>query len=122
MIYLQGAEDIPSDLQKAIQWFTRGSEAGSTDSCLFLGTCYQHGMGVEPDGEKAISYYTRACKPGAPSTEMAVMNIGSIYEEGMEGVEKNPEIAIQWYKKEQEKAWPCVLCVWGTLTGTAPME
>lgn len=99
MIYLQGAEDIPSDLQKAIQWFTRGSEAGSTDSCLFLGTCYQHGMGVEPDGEKAISYYTRACKPGAPSTEMAVMNIGSIYEEGMEGVEKNPEIAIQWYKK-----------------------
>ena len=68
-----------------MEWFTRGAEAGSTDSCLFLGNCYQHGMGVEPDGEKAISYFTRACKPGAPSAEMAIMNIGSIYEEGMEG-------------------------------------
>lgn len=103
MIYLQGADGIPANLPMAMEWFTRGAEAGSTDSCLFLGNCYQHGMGVEPDGEKAISYFTRACKPGAPSAEMAIMNIGSIYEEGMEGVEKNPEIAIQWYQKGAEE-------------------
>ncbi|MDE7083958.1 MAG: sel1 repeat family protein, partial [Clostridia bacterium] len=64
-----------------------------------LAICYEDGVGVEIDVEKAAYWYKRAAEQGE---ERAQFNIAVCYENGL-GVKKDLEKAVKWYKKAAEQ-------------------
>ena len=57
------AVTMPKDERKALGWYLRAAEAGSEEACFRLGLIYEHGLGVEPDQEKALEWYRRGRIP-----------------------------------------------------------
>lgn len=57
------AVTMPKDERKALGWYLRAAESGSEEACFRLGLIYEHGLGVEPDQEKALEWYRRGRIP-----------------------------------------------------------
>lgn len=64
-----------------------------------LAYCYEHGMGVKQDFQKAVELYEKAVKLGDSS---AMYNLAYCYENGT-GVEKNLQKAVELYFRAYEK-------------------
>ncbi|CEP14714.1 hypothetical protein [Parasitella parasitica] len=52
------------DFDKAYECFSRGAHLGDKTSALFLGTYYEHGIGVAPNADMAQQWYTLAVELG----------------------------------------------------------
>ena len=65
MVYycMGNAVTMPKDERKALGLYLRAAEAGSEEACFRLGLIYEHGLGVEPDQEKALEWYRRGRIP-----------------------------------------------------------
>lgn len=61
--YMGNAVTIPKDEEKAFQWYSEAAQEGSEEACFRLGQFYEHGICVEPDREKAISWYRKGRLP-----------------------------------------------------------
>lgn len=57
------AVTISKDEEAARRWYLGAAEAGSGEACFRLGLIYDHGLGVEPDQEKALAWYRRGRIP-----------------------------------------------------------
>jgi len=69
--------DARNECERAVQWFTKGAEAGLPQAMCLLGSCLDEGKGVAaPDYPAAADWYRRAA--GAGDGEAAV-NLSNMY-------------------------------------------
>src|SRR5689334_13332528 len=76
----------------------QAAEQGNTDAQCNLGGCYEYGIGVEKDEQKAVEWYQKAAELGNARAHYC---LGCCYENGI-GVEKNERKAVEWYQKAAE--------------------
>jgi TPR repeat protein len=71
--YLEGSkkDKIPQDLPLAFHWLTLAAEQENAEAQYHLATCYEKGLGVEADAEKAQAWKEKALAQGfkPPSEE-----------------------------------------------------
>jgi TPR repeat protein len=72
------------------------ASSGVSDAQCMLGILYQLGTGVEPDGEKAVFWYSKAGRQG---NAVALNNLGTIYLAGMPGILRDREFALSYYRQ-----------------------
>ena len=66
---------IQQDFEKAYDYFSLAAHLGDKTSALFLGTYYEHGIGVVPNIELAESWYTVAVELGTSTTTTTTTTI-----------------------------------------------
>ena len=95
----RGAKDIFERVEKA-------AKQGDAVSQRNLGYCYEKGLFVEKDPEKALEWYIKAGdqenEAGDPKDVVANYNAGQLYRTG-EGVDTNLEAAIKYYFRAASK-------------------
>lgn len=94
--------DVERDPQKAMEWFTRGAEAGDPVAMVGLAQCYFTGMGsVAADHAAARSWFRKAADLGSP---MAMNSLGIMDERGMGG-RRDLRSAVSWFRKAAEAGY-----------------
>lgn len=102
-LYSQGKKGVLQDLQKAAEWWAkavvgwrRAAEQGNKEAQYRLGRCYEEGQGGEKDFAQALFWFQKAAEQ---EMGVAQFSIGMLYENGGPGVEKNPDLAQEYYQK-----------------------
>jgi hypothetical protein len=80
------------DNDKAFYWYEKGAAAGNTNAINGLSLCYQYGIGIAPDMERAIDLLLQAAEDGMAA---AHNNLGYLL------WENDPEQALYHYKKAE---------------------
>ena len=88
--YGRGTEQ---DFTKAVEWYTKSFEQGSSAAPRMLGKCLEQGKGGVPGVHKAIEWYERGAGLGSSA---AMTACGDCYNEG-QGVVKDVRAARKWY-------------------------
>ena len=88
-----------ADFDTAVPLLRTAAEAGNDQAQLWLGNCYDAGLGVEQSAEEAVKYYRLAADQGNIS---AVYNLAFCYLEGR-GAEQDPEKAEELLKSCADK-------------------
>ncbi len=84
MMYEQGI-GVGKDEQKAVAWYGKSAEQGSSAAQFNLGVLYENGRGTPIDYAKANKWYRKASVQG---DALAIGNLGMLYVRG-QGVEEN---------------------------------
>ncbi|KAL1925370.1 uncharacterized protein VTP21DRAFT_253 [Calcarisporiella thermophila] len=115
--YEYGRLGCPQDATLSIHYYTVAAQQGHKEACFALTAWYLVGCpNVLPQSDAdAYAWALRAAEKGLPKAEYA---IGYFTEVGI-GVEKNPEEAMEWYKKAAEHGDKRAL---HRLNGTMPVE
>jgi len=79
--------------------FQKAAEQKHVQSQCCLGYCYENGIGIEKDEEKAVEWYTKAAEQDVAEAQY---RLGYCYENGT-GIEKDEEKAVEWYTKAAEQ-------------------
>lgn len=87
------------DYANAVKYWELSVDNGYSESMSNIGVCYDQGLGVDCDEEKALSWFSRAAENG---DKTAMHNIGQYYEQGKGGLPVDIEKAIEWYSKAWE--------------------
>src|ERR1700686_1673037 len=112
-IYSNGCREVKKDLDKAIKWHTEAAEKGYSDSMYALALIYRStplpetsqtankvegvtNKTVRYDFPKAIEWYEKAIDAGDDS---ALTELGGLYREGAEGLNKDEFKAFLFFKK-----------------------
>ena len=85
--------------ENKILCYTILAEQGDASAQFNLGYCYDKGLGVEQNYEKAVEWYTKSAEQG---NAYAQLNLGYCYDKGL-GVEQDYEKAVEWYAKSAEQ-------------------
>lgn len=89
--YLHG-KNVVKDTSKAIEFFKLASEGDVSDAYFDLAVCFEKGVGVKLNEEKAFANYLKAALIG---DKQAIYEVGRCYYHGI-GVTKNKKIANIW--------------------------
>jgi hypothetical protein len=104
-IYYSGAEGIPIDHGKALQYYFSSALQGNADAQNNLGIMHEEGIGVEQSDEEAVRWYSDA----AQQCHMdACFNLALMYEEG-KGVERSAMEAMDLYRVAADKGHKAAL-------------
>ncbi|GES94810.1 kinase-like domain-containing protein [Rhizophagus clarus] len=88
ILYLEG-EGTTKDLKKAIYWFyIKASKNGNEIAQYNLGECFEYGIGIEKNYQRAFYFYNKSVENGNIE---ANFQLGYIYINGI-GIEINKEI------------------------------
>lgn len=98
-IYYYGTGDA-SDMDIAIDWYTKAAEQGDVDAQYKLGHIYLIGECKKVDYKEAEKWFLRAAKQGDRNAQYELANI---YHQGFEGVKQNFKKAFYWYSKAAEQ-------------------
>lgn len=93
--YEKGAYDKEKDIQKAVEYYEKGSKLGDEQCLTKLGYLSYLGMGLPKDESVAASYYSKAIERG---NVLAKYYLADLYRFGA-GVEKNQQKAFELYSK-----------------------
>jgi TPR repeat protein len=85
---------------EAIHLLELASRQGHCEALRLLGYCYQQGEGVEANPTRAAELYRRAADCG---DKIAQFNLGLFYAEGLGGLARDVDLAIQWYRKAADQ-------------------
>lgn len=80
------------------------ADKGDADACAIMGQLSAEGLGVKKNLPSALHYYQKATSKDHDG--IVAYQIGYIYALGGEGVAKNPEEAMRWYKISAKKNNP----------------
>ena len=70
MLYKQGADDVPQDLEKSLNRFKKAAKGGHAEAHFELGDLYERGEGVPADRLAAARHFQAAAAKGvAPAAE-----------------------------------------------------
>ena len=72
------------------------AEAGDADAQRALGFLYSHGVGVEKNEKLAFEWTKKAAEAGDTKAQF---NLASSYADGRSGVNVDPAVATDWYRK-----------------------
>lgn len=98
---------LSPDRIKAVEWFKKGAERGSSSAQYRLAEIYEYGMGEiygygsgeDNDSEKAFEWFKRAAMQGHV---LAQYSLATMYRYG-KGVAVNAEKAVEWYRKAADR-------------------
>lgn len=94
-IYWRGL-DMAKDYDKARRCFERAAEQNHTGALNNLGQMYEHGDGVETNGEKAAELYLAASNAGGDVACIASQNLATLYDFG-KLIPQNHALALKYY-------------------------
>lgn len=87
------------DYGKAIDWFFKASDNGDANAMLYIGKCYEFGLGVNKVYAYAAKWYHEAAAWGQSEAQL---NLGILYSKGR-GVKQNYETAVYWLRQAAEQ-------------------
>ncbi|KAF9290276.1 hypothetical protein BGZ68_007500 [Mortierella alpina] len=90
--------ELRRDYNKALGWYHKASDSGSTEAMRSIGIMYRNGLGVDQDNGKAMEWWLKASDAGDAS---AMRNIGSMYYNGF-GVDQDYGMAMECYLKASD--------------------
>lgn len=93
-MYTNG-EGVFKSYSKAIEWYRKSVDAGSSRGMCYLGYMCQKGYGVPQSNSKAVEWFLKSADAG---NDMAMYNLGCMYQNGY-GVPQSNSKAIEWYQK-----------------------
>lgn len=94
-------DESTEDLNKAFELLTKSVENNCKESKIYLGQCYNFGLGVEKDLKKAFYWYEEASKDGDVN---ALIKLGFLYRDS--SMEINFEKSFQYFLQSAEKGSP----------------
>ena len=110
VMFLNGL-GVPSDSQKAIDWFCKAAQKKHYEALFQLGKVYDLGEGVEQDKKKAMTFYLKAAQNGVIKAQY---NLGLMYQEG-DGVNVDYSKSAKWFRSAAEKGLKSAQCNIGYL-------
>lgn len=87
------------DYKKATEWYMKAAEYDNVTAQIYLGFCYENGLGVAKDYKRASEWYLKAAEKGDATAQYY---LGECYRHGY-GVSKDRKKAIEWYTKAAEQ-------------------
>jgi len=101
LTYYEAAEKGEAKLErelykKSAKWFYRAAELGSPYATYAIGRCYERGLGVEADINRAVEYYRKAREMGDLA---ATHNLGALYCKGWKGTEPDYNEAAACFRE-----------------------
>ena len=90
---------VKKDIKKAVYWYEKGADGGSSHAQNNLGCLYKDGEGVVKDVKKALELYHKSAEQGYKAAQY---NLGAGYYYEWFGV-KDVSKAIYWTKKAAEQ-------------------
>ncbi|MFL5327907.1 MAG: caspase family protein [Gemmataceae bacterium] len=88
------------DTEEAIKWLQKAAENKFPSAMDQLGAALQEGRGIEKDPQRAVQLIREAADLGHPSAQV---RYGMLLADGLSGVTKNEEEAVEWYRKAAEQ-------------------
>jgi len=82
--------------EQAAQYFMRCAERGNAMGQLRIAECYVYGRGLKKDPKAAVSWYRKAADK---DNVEAMIGLGRLYDQGNNGVAKDPAQARVWYER-----------------------
>uniref|UniRef100_A0A3B4BBP3 DAP3 binding cell death enhancer 1 n=1 Tax=Periophthalmus magnuspinnatus TaxID=409849 RepID=A0A3B4BBP3_9GOBI len=64
------------DANKSVQYLKMAAESGDNTALLFLGQCYEKGLGISQNLSKAVDYYRQAAKGGNKQAKSFLESLG----------------------------------------------
>ena len=92
LLYFRGLPDFPVNYEESVRWFTKADAAGNAVAENALGVCYEQGLGVGMNIDRAAELFKKAAAQGDPK---GMSNLGRLYTLG-KGVPKDPVKAYSW--------------------------
>ena len=86
LFYLVSHCEVENGERKAVKY-----KQGEANAQFNLAVCYEDGIGVEKDEQKAVEWYKKAAKQGDVKAQN---NLALCYEDGI-GVEKDEKQAVE---------------------------
>jgi len=77
----------------AVKWWRKAAELGNADAQFNLGVEYFYGRKIGKDVPKAIMWWKKSAQQGHKDSRAALYKT---YNEGLYGIEKNPQEAKRW--------------------------
>ncbi|WP_010298256.1 tetratricopeptide repeat protein [Candidatus Odyssella thessalonicensis] len=102
-LYHEGTK-VLKDSRKAVFWYKKAAAKGHAEAQCNLGWMYQKGDGTEKDMCRAMYYYIESARRGQGFAG-AQYNLGVVYENGQDGIERNGALAKLWYKKAAKQGY-----------------
>ena len=93
------AEYEKKNYSQAFALFEKAANMGNAEAQLYLGGCYQFGVGVNQDNGQAVRWYQKAADQGFAQAQY---NLGSCYMNGV-GVPTDRVQAVFWYGKAADQ-------------------
>jgi uncharacterized protein len=90
----KGLGGVQQDNLLALDWYRKAAEAAHTEAMVSTGRMYALGLGVSPDGSEALNWLRKGAALGS---HWGYIWIGSVYEFGRGGINKNASLAYSWY-------------------------
>lgn len=87
--------------EDAVKWYRASAEQGHAGGQFGLGEMYAKGEGVEQDDAKAVEYFRLAAENGHGQAQRVLANA---YENGLLGVEADPDKAAMWNERAARQA------------------
>lgn len=87
--------NVPQDLHKAFQLYTRSAQAGSAAGAYGLGECYWEGSGTDRDPALAAYWFQKAAEGG---DAMGMFALGCCYLDGI-GIGEDAHLAQNWFQQ-----------------------
>ncbi len=114
-MYATGANGLPRDLTKALDWYRKAAAQDFTKAEVNLGDMYFYGLGgLDKSYLEALSWYLKAA---AQQNSGAEFRLGSMFEQGL-GTAKDPQKAVEYYREAADQNYPDAENVLGYLYET----
>ncbi|KAI8145831.1 hypothetical protein BJV82DRAFT_485502, partial [Fennellomyces sp. T-0311] len=101
--YGAGALGLDKDPAKACAWYIQASKQYHREATYRAGICYEMGIGIRQDFDRAIAYYQKGAKL---SYAPCMYKLGVIQLKGYCKQAKQPRQAICWIQRAADKAHP----------------
>ena len=83
------------DYENAVEYYRIAAAMGNTHAVSNLGYCYMYGRSIARNQSLAMAYFHLAAGKGDID---AMYKLGNIYERGAEGIAKDQETAVYYYR------------------------
>ena len=129
--YFYGRDGVNRDNQQAVVWYRRAAEQGYAEAQFTLGQFYEKGWGVNQDPAQAKKWYSDAARQGSeaadaalkrlaantattsttsitppePTTPQDQYEMGDNYFYGRDGVNRDNQQAVVWYRRAAEQGY-----------------
>lgn len=87
------------DISKALEYFSRSAKHGKTNARRMIAIEQLSGEHIPQDVNRAVETLTELAENG---DAVSAYRLGRLYLFGADGVERNPELAMQWLTKSAE--------------------
>ena len=99
LIYRNGRDDVPKDVNEAYKWLRKGAELGNDICQWLLGCAYLEGeAGLPKDGKQAAYWLEKAA---AQNHDIAMAQLAYMYDEG-KLIKRDIQKALGLYRKAAE--------------------